>query len=70
MTGEVSIAGIYVPALLLLGCAALVLTALATWLLNLVGGYRLVLYRPIADIALFVLILGGLVLATMPAGPR
>lgn len=70
MTGEVSIAGIYVPALLLLGCAALVLTALATWLLNLVGGYRLVLYRPIADIALFVLILGGLVLATMPTGPR
>lgn len=70
MTGEVSIAGVYVPALLLLGCAALVLTGLATWLLNLVGGYRLVLYRPIADVALFVLILGGLVLATMPAGPR
>jgi hypothetical protein len=68
VTGEVAIGGIYVPALLLLGTIALVLTGLVTWLMNLAGGYRLVVYRPIVDIAIFVLILGALVMATAPKG--
>jgi hypothetical protein len=64
MIGDVEIAGVYLPSLLLLGAIALALTGVATWLLNLVGGYRLVVYRPLVDIAMFILILGGLVLLT------
>jgi hypothetical protein len=66
--GEIAIGGVYVPALLLLGAIALLLTGLASRLLVLVGAYRLVAYRPLADIALFVLILGCLVFVTAPAG--
>jgi hypothetical protein len=64
MTGEISIGGVYLPTLLLLAVAAAVLTALATRLFNYVGGYRLVAYRPIVDLALFVLILGFLSMLT------
>ncbi len=64
MTGEIAFGGVYVPALLLLALAALVLTALVTYLLNLAGAYRLFLYRPLTDLALFVLLLGLLVLLT------
>ena len=52
MIGETSIGGVYVPSLLLLAMASLVLTAFATRLLALVGAYRLVAYRPIVDLAL------------------
>lgn len=61
MIGEVAIGGVYFPPLLLLGTAALLLTGLLSWLLNLAGLYRLIAYRPLADIALFVLLLGALV---------
>lgn len=68
MIGDVVLGGVYFPALLLLGLAALVLTALVSWLFNLAGVYRLFAYRPLADIALFVLLLGGLVLVTTGLG--
>ncbi|MEG3175076.1 DUF1656 domain-containing protein [Sphingomonas sp. RB3P16] len=64
MIGEVSIAGVYLPTILLLAVAALVLTGIATRLLALVGFYRLVAYRPLVDLALFFLILGLLSLLT------
>lgn len=62
MSGEVSLFGVYVPALLLLAVAAVLLTALAVRLLSLAGAYRLFAYRPLVDVAMFVLILGALVL--------
>ena len=68
MIGDLDFGGVYFPALLLLGIVALALTGLCTWLINSVGGYRLIVYRPIVDLAIFVLILGLLVLATMPKG--
>lgn len=68
MIGEVALGGVYVPALLLLGIVAAIITGLLTAFLNLVGAYRLIAYRPLADVALFVLILGLLVLLTAPAG--
>ncbi len=64
MIGEVSIGGVYLPTILLLAVAALVLTGIATRLLALVGFYRLVAYRPLVDLALFFLILGLLSLLT------
>jgi hypothetical protein len=67
MTGEISIGGVYLPSILLLAIAALVLTGLVTRLLNLIGAYRAVAYRPLVDLALYILILGLLALLTGPS---
>ena len=64
MTGEVSLGGVYVPPLLLLGIAALLLTGLFSRLLAATGAYRIVVYRPLVDLALFVIVLGLLALLT------
>lgn len=68
MIGDIAIGGVFVPALLVLAAAALALTGLVSTLLNLVGAYRLVAYRPIVDVAIFILLLGLLVIVTAPAG--
>lgn len=68
MIGEVNIAGVFIPALLLLAIGAMGITALLTQLLQLVGFYRLIAYRPLVDLCLFALLLGLLVLLTLPAG--
>ena len=61
MIGEISLGGVYIPALLLFACAAFVLTGLLTGLLSLLGVYRLVAYRPVTDLAIFLLILAAIV---------
>jgi hypothetical protein len=68
MTGEVSLFGIYVPGLLLLAVAAAALTAIASRLLALFGLYRVFAYRSLVDVAIYILILGGLVLTFAPPG--
>jgi hypothetical protein len=68
MIGEVSIGGVYVPALLLLALVALVLTGVLTRLLQLVSAYRFVAYRPLADLALFLIVLGLLAFLSIPIG--
>jgi hypothetical protein len=68
MIGEVSIGGVFLPAVLVLGVLALVLTGLLTQLLQVIGVYRLVAYRPLVDLALFVLVLGLIALVTAPLG--
>jgi hypothetical protein len=68
MMHDVVIGGVYLPALLLLGVIALILTGLLTRLINLAGGYRFVVYRPLVDVALFVILLGLLVLAAARRG--
>jgi len=69
MIGEISIFGVFVPSLLLLNLLALVLTGIATALLQLVGFYRIIAYRPLVDLALFIFLLGLLVLVSAPFGP-
>ncbi|MFW2851376.1 DUF1656 domain-containing protein [Sphingomonas sp. TX0543] len=69
MSGEISIAGVYMPGLLLLAIAALVLTAVLTRLLGLIGAYRLIAYRPLVDVALYVIVLGLLVILFVPDAP-
>ena len=64
MIGEVSIFGVYLPALLVLAIAAILLTGILTRLLTLVSAYRAIVYRPLVDLAIFVLILGLLSLLT------
>jgi hypothetical protein len=67
MTGEISIGGVYLPTILLLAIAALLLTGMATRLFAYVGVYRLVAYRPLVDLAMFILILALLSLLTGPS---
>ncbi|MFT3978717.1 MAG: DUF1656 domain-containing protein [Sphingomonas bacterium] len=62
MGGEVSLGGVYMPGLLLLAIVALLLTAVLTRLLGLIGAYRLFAYRPLVDVAIYVIMLGALVL--------
>ncbi|WP_066765330.1 DUF1656 domain-containing protein [Sphingobium sp. CCH11-B1] len=57
MIGEISIAGVYLPTLLIVGFLALILTALMSQLATHVGIYRLIAYRPLVDVALFFIIL-------------
>ena len=70
MIGEISIGGVYIPSLLLLVLAAVVLTALMSRLLSVFGFYRLVAYRPLADIAFFMILLGVIACITGCCGPR
>ena len=69
MTGEIAVGSVYVPALLLLALAAFVLAALASLLLGAIGFYRVIAFRPLVDLALFVLVLGLLVRLSAPALP-
>jgi len=68
MNGEVSLFGVYVPGLLLLAVAAAVLAAVVSRVFSLIGVYRIFAYRPLVDVAVYILILGGLVLAFAPPG--
>lgn len=70
MTGELTIGGVYLPAILLLAVIAVVLTGLTARLLSIAGLYRIIVYRPLVDLALFIIILGLLSLATGPSGPH
>lgn len=68
MMHDVVVGGVYLPALLLLGVAALIVTGLLTRLINLAGGYRFIVYRPLVDVAVFMLVLGLLVLLAARRG--
>jgi hypothetical protein len=61
MIGEVSLAGVYVPTLLILALAALALSFLLSQLLGAFGLYRMVAYRALVDLSISVLMLGLLV---------
>jgi hypothetical protein len=61
MIGEINVYGVFVPILLLCVGAALPLTAGLRLLLRWLGFYRLVWHRPLFDLALLVIVLGGVV---------
>jgi hypothetical protein len=68
MIGEVSIFGVYLPALLVLGLVALILTGLLSRLFSMTGAYRFVAYRPLVDLSVFLLLLGLLAALTTSFG--
>jgi hypothetical protein len=68
MIGEISLGGVYLPTLLVLAVIAMVLTWLASRLLKLVGAYRLIAFRPLVELALFVLVFGLVALVADRAG--
>ena len=64
MIGEVSIYGLYVPPLLLIALAALVVARLFSLVLVKTGFYRLVWHPALFDFSLFVIVLGALTYTT------
>jgi hypothetical protein len=70
MIGEISVGGVFFPPLLLLGALALVISGILSRLFQIIGVYRYVAYRPLVDCALFVLILGLIVILSAPFGPH
>ncbi len=63
MIGEVDIYGVLFPPLLIwLGCAYLAATA-ARYALNRLGVYRYVWHRPLFDLSVLLIILGGIAFA-------
>ena len=60
MIGEVSIHGLYLPPLLLLALAALVVARLLNLVLARTGFYRQVWHPALFDFSLFVIVLGTL----------
>ena len=66
MIGEVDVYGVFVPPLLIWVIAALPVTALIRRLFVRVGLYRFVWHRPLFDLALLVIVLGGVVAVTSP----
>lgn len=68
MTGEISLGGVYLPTVLVLAVIAMALTWVLNRLLKAVGAYRLIAFRPLAELALFVLIFGLVSLLTSQTG--
>ncbi len=60
MTGEVNLNGLFVPTLLVLGMIAGLATMLLIRIADYVGFYRLVAYRALVDLALFVITFGAI----------
>ncbi|WP_260924092.1 DUF1656 domain-containing protein [Novosphingobium sp. 9] len=58
MIGEISLFGVFIPTLLLLGVLAAAVTLLLTPLVNMLGLYRFFAYRALVDLCLFILLLG------------
>jgi uncharacterized membrane protein len=61
MIAEFDVYGVFVPALLVWGLAALLLATLLRAALARAGFYRLVWHRPLVDLSLFVIILAAIV---------
>jgi hypothetical protein len=69
MRGEFDLFGVYLPPLLPAGLIAWGLTVLLIRALNRIGFYRFVWHRPLANVALFVLMLGGTVFGLAAIAP-
>lgn len=70
MTGEIALGGVYMPTLLLLALAALLLSWGLTRLIGAFGLYRFLAYRAAVDLSIFVLLLGALAILVPALGIR
>ncbi|MBS7671569.1 DUF1656 domain-containing protein [Croceicoccus gelatinilyticus] len=59
MTGEVAVYGVFVPTLLIIGVIASVSTLALMRAADRFGFYRLVTYRALVDLALYVIVFGA-----------
>ena len=65
MSGEIDVYGVFIPSLLVWVMASLSVTAGLRRLLRWLGFYRLVWHRPLFDLALLIIVLGGVVAFSM-----
>lgn len=70
MNGEISILGVFMPTILLLAVIASILTMALIRLADFVGFYRIVAYRALVDLCLYVMVLGALSLLAPHIGFR
>ena len=70
MIGEISVDGVYNPSLLVFVCVAVIVIGLLSRFLTLVGFYRLIVHRPVTDVAIFFLVLAVIVSLTERWGLR
>ncbi len=61
MIGEISLFGVYIPSLLIWGLIALALHFVLRRAFAALGFYRLVWHRALFDLALFTILLAGIV---------
>lgn len=61
MPGEISLYGVFIPSLLVWMFAAFIITSAARAVLVRVGFYRLVWHRSLFNLALYAIVLGGVV---------
>ncbi|MBV8272087.1 MAG: DUF1656 domain-containing protein [Cupriavidus sp.] len=61
MPGEISIYGVYIPSLLVWMLAAFFITSAARAVLARAGFYKLVWHRSLFNLALYAIVLGGVV---------
>ena len=64
MTHEIDIYGVFLPDLLVWFVVAFLISVPARRVLGAVGFYRLVWHRALFDVALFVILLGGVIAAS------
>jgi hypothetical protein len=70
MTGEISLYGVFLPFLLPVLLVALVLAACVRSILTRLRIYRFVWHRPLFDLAVFVILLGGVSSAARMLGAQ
>jgi hypothetical protein len=70
MIGELDLYGVFVPPLLLMVIASMPLAAAVRLVLTGLGFYRFVWHRPLFDLSVFVIILGGVCFLIEHAGFR
>jgi hypothetical protein len=59
MIGEIDVAGVFIPALVIWALAAMVLGLIVRQVLTSIGFYRLVWHRGLFDLALFFILWGA-----------
>lgn len=64
MIHEVDIYGVLVPPMLVWFGIALIVTGLVRWMMGRLGLYRFVWHKPLFDLALLIVALGGVVAVT------
>ena len=67
MIAELSIYGVFVPALLIFAIIAFALALALRHVLDVAGFYRFVWHRPLFDFALFIILFGAVTAAAEPA---
>jgi hypothetical protein len=66
MIGELSLYGVFVPALLVWSVLAVLATMVLRAILRWIGFYRIVWHAALFDVAVFVILLGGVIALAAP----